>query len=152
MVSLRFVTVALVAGSSGGGGRGYYLDQYPPSHPLMKTEWAPGVSPSPGNAFSTSSCQYSGGGPPYYMGISSGNTTSGHYHPGASGLEMRCSCSHPPSDRTILHGILTGRGYKFGYGGIAGMDTGHSPFFPTHPHAFHEPFYMGLEPIEAHTK
>ncbi|KAK2158896.1 hypothetical protein LSH36_162g07013 [Paralvinella palmiformis] len=33
-----------------------------------------------------------------------------------SGVDQNCSCVVKPQERTILHGILTGQGHKFGYG------------------------------------
>jgi len=119
---------------------------------VMKNTW------SSGGVYSTPACQYNNphhpshrhtdtmGHPAYFVG---------HYPPrgGGHNLELRCNCNcqHLPTDRTILHGILTGRGYKFGYGATL-LET---PFFSAthgyHDH-HHEPFYMGLEPIEAHSK
>ena len=170
--------------SSFGGGSGNY----------MKTDWSCGSSMLAGGTSAYSPCQYGGPGgstqpppPPAHTSMyyptshhhhhhqhhshhhthssSSSSSSGGHYHPP---LEMRCNCSHPPNERTILHGILTGRGYKFGYGGGSAAAHGTSaldaaPFFggvtggsgassASYHDVAQQPFYMGIDPLDAHSK
>lgn len=122
--------------------------QYRSSAGLSDAASAAAVLSSPPAAHSYSSMGHQPSGQHYYH-----HHHHHHYPPrggtGAVGgndshpIDLRCSCActHMPEHRTILHGILTGRGYKFGYG------TAFEPHF--FPHNFdQEDFFMGLQAIE----
>ena len=61
-------------------------------------------------------------------------------------MDQRCNCvcAQLPDDRTILHSILTGQGYKYGYG--TAFET---PFFQTAlGYTNKEDMFMNLEPLQ----
>ena len=76
--------------------------------------------------------------PPYMRPHSPEGLPPHHQRGGGGGAHCGCQCPHLPQDRTILHSILTGQGYKFGYGSGASYGvSSSSPFFQTlgHYHA-----------------
>ena len=91
---------------------------------------------------------------PPYMRPHSPEGLPAHHRPGG---HCTCQCRHLPQDRTILHSILTGQGYKFGYGSGGSFGVSSSPFFQTLGH-YHssasaeqestEDLLLDLEPLD----